>query len=318
MKKRIVAIALIAATTACSSTNRNVAVRSVNGETAGNAQDALARGDLLFSRGEHALSLDAYRRALRKDPADPHALNGVAISYAAMGRHDLAREFFELALARAPQDERIHRNFARSLKAQGLPAEAEALLAQLDGTGTLRKTSRPTLAQLAAKGKMTPAISPSRFARADLERVSMGEVRLRTLIAGTAQPAVPGRMIAGLTTAIVTVTDASGSTPAVSLTRELTAPIKNLEAKPAAVKVEPHVRAPAAAPAALPDKTRASAAVSEGGLNCAVRGKGGQGVRLPATGQSITLSTLNHAGDCAGLADGRSFKQPGKRSRSLG
>lgn len=121
MNKAVMAVALIIATTGCSSTQKGVfSIRPVNQQPDGQAQDALARGDLLFSRGEYALALDAFRRAVRNDPADAHGLNGVAISYAAMGRHDLAREFFELALARAPQDARITRNFARSLTAQGL------------------------------------------------------------------------------------------------------------------------------------------------------------------------------------------------------
>jgi tetratricopeptide (TPR) repeat protein len=71
------AVALIFASAACSSANRDVAIRSVNSEAVGTAgQDSLARGDLLFSRGEHALALDAYRRAMRQNPADPHALKG--------------------------------------------------------------------------------------------------------------------------------------------------------------------------------------------------------------------------------------------------
>ncbi|ANI78862.1 hypothetical protein EP837_02464 [Sphingobium sp. EP60837] len=225
------AVALIFASAACSSANRDVAIRSVNSEAVGTAgQDSLARGDVLFSRGEHALALDAYRRAMRQNPADPHALNGVAISYAAIGRHDLAREYFELALARAPQDERIHRNFARSLMAQGLQAEANALLAQI-GQGAVPGTARrPTLAQLAASGGGTPAGLPARTAGLDLERVSMGEVRLRTLAVSGARPTLPGRRTSQLNTAIVTVANASKSAPAISLTRELKAPIVQLSA----------------------------------------------------------------------------------------
>ena len=231
MKRRAVAIALIFASAACSSANREVAVRPINADTAAPGKDALARGQLLFSRGEPALALDAYRRAMRQDPADANALNGVAISYAAMGRHDLARDYFELALARAPLDERIHRNFARSMMAQGLQAEASALLAEIGQGVTPGKARRPTLAQLAAEGGK-PAAFPVRAAGLELERVSMGEVRLRTLAAGTARPALPGRITAQLTTAIVTVADAVGKSPvpAIALSRELTATIVKLPA----------------------------------------------------------------------------------------
>jgi Tetratricopeptide repeat len=287
MKRRVMAIALFAATTACSSTNRDVAIRPVNSE-AGAAQDALARGDLLFSRGEHALALDAYRRAMRKDPTDARALNGVAISYAAMGRHDLAREFFELALARAPRDERIHRNFARSLTAQGLRGEADALLAELGG-GAPRAGARSTLAQLAGAGKGLAAVSAP-AAGAGLERVSMGEVRLRTASAGAA---LPGRMTAQLSTAIVTVDDKGAATPALSLMRTLNAPIMRGEASPAKALVvaRPATAERTAAPMAVATTATArpakAVASSSGVAGC----DADKGVRLRATGYSITLST---------------------------
>ncbi|AEG48064.1 Tetratricopeptide TPR_2 repeat-containing protein [Sphingobium chlorophenolicum L-1] len=211
MKKGVLAVALIMATAACASPQKGVlSIRPVNQQAGGAAQDALARGDLLFTRGEYALALDAFRRAVRNDPADAHGLNGVAISYAAMGRHDLAREFFELALARAPQDARIARNFARSLLAQGLKEEADVLLAQAGGVMTgMPRSMRPTLAQLASAAL---AARPALLAGVELERVSLGEVRLRTM--ETSAPAE--RIRPQLTTRIVTGEEAK---------RELTAPI---------------------------------------------------------------------------------------------
>lgn len=222
MLRSIWATGLILTATACSGGGKDVAIRPVDqGSVA--AQDALERGNILFSQGEHALALDAFRRAMRKDPANARALNGVAISYAAMGRHDLAREFFELALARAPGDERIHRNFARSLKAQGRRGEAETLLAQLGGSGLKASAGlpRPTLAQLAAGRPAMSRGATARLPGVGLERVSMGEVRLRTVGAA----AIPGTMIARLNTAIVTVADTDKAAPAVTLTPQLNAPI---------------------------------------------------------------------------------------------
>ena len=223
MNRKAMLIALVIATAACGPAAKKVAIQPINNDAAMAAQDALVRGDILFSRGEHALALDAYRRGMRKDPANAHALNGVAISYAAMGRHDLAREFFELALARAPGDERIHRNFARSLRAEGRRGEADALMAQLNGDGEtiLAARARPTLAQLAAGRSAVPNAVPERLASAGLERVSMGQVRLRTSVAA----AFPGTMIPRLSTTIVTVSDAGKGAATVALTRQLTAPI---------------------------------------------------------------------------------------------
>ena len=212
MNKAIVAVALIIATAACSGPQKGVlSIRPVNQQASGPAQDALVRGDVLFSRGEYALALDAFRRAVRSDPTDAHGLNGVAISYAAMGRHDLAREFFELALSRAPEDQRIARNFARSLSAQGFNSEADALLAQA-GAAPKGATvvTRPTLAQLVSA---VPVGSPVRTASVELERMSLGEVRLRTMDAATTERVNPQ-----LTTRIVTVAESQARS-------ELTAPI---------------------------------------------------------------------------------------------
>lgn len=292
MNRGIIAAALVVATTGCSSTNKDVAIRSVNSEAVAAGTDALARGDMLFASGNHALALDAYRRAMRQNPADAHALNGVAISYAAMGRHDLARQFFELALARAPQDERIYRNFARSLTAQGEKAEADALLAQL-GSGAAdlpHSAHRPTLAQLAAGG----AAPPTRVASVGLERLSMGEVRLRTT---AGQTALPGRMLSQLSTAIVTVADNGDAVPAVSLTRELKAPIMT-------ASVQPGAPAPAAAPRAKPAAKAVAAVSAEAGCPGA-RAKN-EGLRLPATGYSISLtaSRADAPEKCASMAGG--------------
>ena len=212
MNKAIVAVALIIATAACSGPQKGVlSIRPVNQQASGPAQDALVRGDVLFSRGEYALALDAFRRAVRSDPTDAHGLNGVAISYAAMGRHDLAREFFELALSRAPEDQRIARNFARSLSAQGFNSEADALLAQA-GAAPKGATvvTRPTLAQLVSA---VPVGSPVRTASVELERMSLGEVRLRRMDAATTERVNPQ-----LTTRIVTVAESQARS-------ELTAPI---------------------------------------------------------------------------------------------
>jgi len=212
MNKAIVAVALIIATAACSGPQKGVlSIRPVNQQASGPAQDALERGDVLFSRGEYALALDAFRRAVRSDPTDAHGLNGVAISYAAMGRHDLAREFFELALSRAPEDQRIARNFARSLSAQGFNSEADALLAQARAVpkGAI-VIARPALAQLASA---VPVSSPVRTASVELERMSLGEVRLRTMDAATTERVNPQ-----LTTRIVTVAESQAGS-------ELTAPI---------------------------------------------------------------------------------------------
>lgn len=300
MKKRTLAIALIAATTACASTKTGVlSVRPVNEQPVGLAKDALDRGDLLFARGDHALALDAFRKAVRYDPNDAHALNGVAISYAAMGRHDLAREYFELALARAPQDARIYRNFARSLEAQGLRGEAEILMAQArslapGSMATQKMAGRPTLAQLAANGMSSSATNAPRPARLELERLSLGEVRLRT-----GAPVEDGR--AGtLTTRIVTVADAGASMlnmPILTIAAEPASAPKALAtlsgARPSTVIAKQPVALVKAA-SARPD----TSACGEGARAQPAR------FRLPATGYAIDLPKARKDGCASWAGDG--------------
>ncbi|SDD49098.1 LytR cell envelope-related transcriptional attenuator [Sphingomonas sp. YR710] len=80
---------------------------------------SLAKGKMLFARGEYALALECFQRAVREDPAGADGYNGLAASYDQLGRFDLSRRYYELALARAPEDVRILRNLARSLDRQG-------------------------------------------------------------------------------------------------------------------------------------------------------------------------------------------------------
>lgn len=263
MNKGIMAVALIVATTGCTSTQKGVlSVRPVGEQATGPMKDALERGDTLFSRGEYALALDAFRRAVRADPADAHGLNGVAISYAAMGRHDLAREFFELALSRAPQDARIYRNFARSLSAQGLKGEAQALMAQAGDAGAGKAmTARPTLAQLAASAPDQRSAVIARPAALELERVSLGEVRLRTMADADGQKVARAEpMSPRLTASIVTVAQ-------VQARPQLTAPIITVAApEPAPVPqqtIAPPVQSPIAVVDAAPSGEQARGGLFE-------------------------------------------------------
>ena len=87
-----------------------------------------ARGQ--FALGNVALALEGFRKALREDPRSTDAMNGIAACYDRMGRFDLSRRFYEMALASAPNDMRLYANLALSLDLQGRPDEAAALRAE--------------------------------------------------------------------------------------------------------------------------------------------------------------------------------------------
>jgi hypothetical protein len=92
--------------------------------------EGLSKGRMLFERGEYALAADAFRRAVRQNPESGDAYNGLAASYDQLGRYDLSRRYYELALAQAPEDGRILRNFARSMLSQGDRLTARKLMAE--------------------------------------------------------------------------------------------------------------------------------------------------------------------------------------------
>lgn len=112
--------------------SQKVAIRALpvpeNARLADN--ESLAKGRMLFGRGEYALAADAFRKAVRYDPASADAYNGLAASYDQLGRYDLSGRYYELALAQAPEDARILRNFARSMLKQGDTLAARKLIAE--------------------------------------------------------------------------------------------------------------------------------------------------------------------------------------------
>src|SRR5438105_2640686 len=64
-----------------------------------------ARGQLAL--GNVGLALETFRTLQREQTDSADAFAGIAACYAAMGRYDLARLNYELALAYAPEDPRL-------------------------------------------------------------------------------------------------------------------------------------------------------------------------------------------------------------------
>ncbi len=116
---------------------------------------SMSQGRVLFGRGEYALAIEEFRKAIRETPDSPEGYNALASSYDMIGRFDLASRNYELALARAPDEGRIYRNMARSLKMQGRVGEAEALLAEWDAV----KNRAPAAEQSASAVAVTPAVA---------------------------------------------------------------------------------------------------------------------------------------------------------------
>jgi hypothetical protein len=85
------------------------------------------RGKAQLSAGLHAMAIETFRAEIRQSPESAEAYNGLAIAYDRIGRPDLARRYFEVALAKAPDEPRYSSNLARFFVRSGEPELAANL-----------------------------------------------------------------------------------------------------------------------------------------------------------------------------------------------
>lgn len=179
--------------TACAGPSGKIDIRPIgtaNQARPLNEQIAYARSQLAL--GSPGLALEAFRKAAREQPDNPLAISGIADSYAAIGRTDLARRYYEAALALTPQDPVL----LQAVSAPVPAANAEAIssierVSSAPESAPQQSVQAPVAAQTPA-ATVTVKLPPARPARAvanteiqpHLERLSPGEVALVT----TAKP----------------------------------------------------------------------------------------------------------------------------------
>jgi hypothetical protein len=196
MNKRTIFLAAAAATVSASCSN-SIEVRPIKQPLAAGQQPAnfrVAEGNGQFALGNIGLALEAYRKALREEPQNVEAMIGMAACYDRMGRFDLSRRHYEMALAVQPADTEIYALFAQSLDVQGKRDEAARVKSELAARVVAPEAAReapgsvPVLPPPPAPN-VTVALAPSRSAPVAvehstapvrLERLSMGEVALIT------------------------------------------------------------------------------------------------------------------------------------------
>lgn len=196
MTKRVASFALVALlASACSGGELNV--RSIASPLATGRQPAnfrLAEGNAQFALGNIGLALESYRKAMREDPASIDAMVGLAACYDRMGRFDLSRRHYEMALATQPAEPALYAALAQSLEVQGRAPEAARVKAEFATRVVAPEASRdvpgsvPVLSPPPAPS-VTVALAPPRSAPVAvaqarigvrLERLSLGEVALVT------------------------------------------------------------------------------------------------------------------------------------------
>ena len=127
---KFLAAAAVLACTSCLGEAGKLEIRSVNRGLKAGEQPVpfrIAESRAHLALGNVALALEGFRKAHREDPASVEALAGMADCYQRMGRFDLSRRNYEMALAIAPRDPGLLNAFALSLEKQGAVAEAASV-----------------------------------------------------------------------------------------------------------------------------------------------------------------------------------------------
>lgn len=184
-----VSLSLLIAAVGAASCNNAVEVRSIKTPLAAGRQPAdirVAEGDGQLALGNVGLAIEAYRKALRENPESVGALMGLAQCYDRMGRADLSRRHYEMALAITPTNTDIYSTFAESLEVQGQRDEAARVKAELAARVVAPEASRdvpgsvPVLPPPPAQS-VTVALAPPRSAPVAVERPAGNGVRLQRL-----------------------------------------------------------------------------------------------------------------------------------------
>jgi hypothetical protein len=192
--KTILALAIAAATASCGGSELSVRpIKTVLAQGQQPVSFRVAEGNAQLALGNVGLAIEAYRKALRDQPDSVAAMTGLATCYDQMGRHDLSRRHYEMALAVAPANTDLYLLFAQSLEAQGQRDEAARVKTELAARVVAPEASRevpgsvPVLPPPPAQ-RVTVALAPppsapvavERPAGVRLERLSMREVVLVT------------------------------------------------------------------------------------------------------------------------------------------
>ncbi|MBB6226601.1 hypothetical protein FHS79_000758 [Polymorphobacter multimanifer] len=131
------------------------------------SDDSYADARLLLAVGDLPGALAGFRRMLADDPRATDAMNGLGVVYDRMGRHDLARGWYEAALAVVPDDAALLANLGYSLTLQQQwQAALPFLRAAAAGSDETAAASARQLMVLAAAAIMAEAAAAPAFPHA--------------------------------------------------------------------------------------------------------------------------------------------------------
>ena len=187
---KIAALMLAASAIAMASCSASdVEVRSIKQTLAEGRQPAASRvaeGNSQLALGNVGLAIEAYRKALREQPDSVDAMMGLATCYDRMGRADLSRRHYEMALAVDPANTNVYSQLAQSLDAQGQSDEAARVKAELAARVVAPETSREVPGSVLVlppppAQSVTVALAPPRSLPVAVERPAGHGVRLERI-----------------------------------------------------------------------------------------------------------------------------------------
>lgn len=180
----------------CAAHTDKIKIRPVGAATQDRSpSDQVAYARAQLAMGNIGLAIESFRKAIREEPDSAEAIGGLADSYAAMGRHDLARRYYEEALAITPHDPTLLQAVAPPATAPApsdlsSSVERVAQVTPAPPTQAAQEPPRTAISALAATAAVrlpqpvVPPLARAASAAPRLERLSPGEVALVT----TAKP----------------------------------------------------------------------------------------------------------------------------------
>jgi Flp pilus assembly protein TadD len=132
------------------------------------------RAKALLASGDIPGAMAGFRRVLAFDPQSVDAMNGLAITYDRMGRHDVARGWYEAALAIKPDAPSVLSNLGYSLLLAGQPRAAIPWLqaASRGQDPRAAATARRLLSQIAARLTAEAAAIPAQPRPAEIALIT--------------------------------------------------------------------------------------------------------------------------------------------------